>query len=402
MDHLVEKALPGLEYDVIKKVSERLSDIGVIHQDDLQFVEEENIKDLLKPIQVKKLLKFFNELVKKSAVPSLQQEQISEENIIMANPTTSQNECSGMQEILTPGVNWAENFEIPWSSFPKEVLLACTEKTPVQKKHRSEMVRIIANSILRIDQSPGRRHYCPIAQKIVSKYPDTFQDRYGDTVIAGGYMTMMKKIEDTIDNRKRRSCLQDKFISTTSSNEEPFKRKRKTLRDSYGTVNWQPVNLPGEETKESQKERKDFLISEFSKEMRDVEKVKDHMLMTFASQRFFINKGKISIIDIKREWPFLLEESYMLQHYQNLMKQDIREIFSEGIKVKGKKIYDFMKTKSSTPSIAKVLTEIEFSKELLQNLTPETTGSFLLLMAYFKEERENLFQTFKVSSVFFI
>lgn len=195
MDHLVEKALPGLEYDVIKKVSERLSDIGVIHQDDLQFVEEENIKDLLKPIQVKKLLKFFNELVKKSAVPSLQQEQISEENIIMANPTTSQNECSGMQEILTPGVNWAENFEIPWSSFPKEVLLACTEKTPVQKKHRSEMVRIIANSILRIDQSPGRRHYCPIAQKIVSKYPDTFQDRYGDTVIAGGYMTMMKKID---------------------------------------------------------------------------------------------------------------------------------------------------------------------------------------------------------------
>lgn len=84
-----------------------------------------------------------------------------------------------MQKFLTPVVNWAENFEISWSSFPKDVWLTCTEKTPVQKKHSSEMVRIFVNSILRIDQSAGRCHFCLIAQKIVSKYPDTFQDRYG-------------------------------------------------------------------------------------------------------------------------------------------------------------------------------------------------------------------------------
>lgn len=123
-------------------------------------------------------------------------------------------------------------------------------------------------------------------------------------------MMMLKKNEILLTTESDRAAFRINLSVLKAVMKNHKKKKRKTLQDSYGTINWPPVNLPGEETKESQKERIDFLICKFSKEIRDIEKVKDHMLMMFASQRFFISEGKISVIDIQREWPFLLEVIY--------------------------------------------------------------------------------------------
>ena len=80
------------------------------------------------------------------------------------------------------------------------------------------------------------------------------------------------------------------------------------------------------------------------KKKRDAQKVEDAMSKTFANQRYLINIGKHSIVDIQKEWPFLLEENFILKHYKELMNQDIHKLFSEGILVKGKIIYHIYHT----------------------------------------------------------
>lgn len=148
------------------------------------------------------------------------------------------------ESFLVAPYDWAENFEINWDDFPKEILLACESKTRPPNKHISEMIRIIVSRILKIDISPGRRNLRIIAKKIVNKYPETFQDTVIESVIAGGAETMMNKLEDCIDNQKRRSALGEKF-ALPSEDMSP-KKRCKTARDNLGCINWQPVDLPVE------------------------------------------------------------------------------------------------------------------------------------------------------------
>lgn len=124
------------------------------------------------------------------------------------------------------------------------------------------------------------------------------------------------------------------------------------------------------------------------------------MEKTYPSQRFTINNGP-SITNIKKEWPFLLEEEYLLNHYKMLMGHDIYDKFFEAIPMKGKKIVKFMRTKRDC-HIIQYIDVIDNWKEILQNSCLEIVGSILLLMAYFNEDAEVLFQFHKASIYFFI
>lgn len=294
--------------------------------------------------------------------------------------------------------DWAHNFEINWNDFPREILSACEAKMRPLNKHVSEMVRIIVSRILKIDISPGRRNLRIIAQKIVSSYPETFQDSCIESVIAGGATTIMKKLEDCIDNQKRRNALVEKFASPTE--DTPQKKKRKTTRDSLGCINWQPVDLPLGETKESQQNLKSLLIVEFEKNKPDEDFVKSAMSRTYATQRFYINNKK-SITQVRKEWPFLLEENYILLHFEVLVGKNILTLFRENLPVKCQKIYEFMKCQNSKPRITECVNLISHAKERLQNSIPEVLGAFLLLLAYFEEDERFLLQIFKVRKQFY-
>lgn len=49
--------LPTLSETLLSAVADHLSDCGVEEESDLQFVEENDLKELLKPIQCRKLLR---------------------------------------------------------------------------------------------------------------------------------------------------------------------------------------------------------------------------------------------------------------------------------------------------------------------------------------------------------
>ena len=233
---LVMAALPGIEEITVKNVCEKLVTLGVNDISDVEFVESKDVEDVLPLIQCRKLIQYFQKVVK-STNDSLIVEECNKNHPEPSTYILFDNSSSTEQGLCISAApyDWAHNFEINWNDYPREILSACEAKTRPQNKYVSQMVRIIVSRILKIDVSPGRRNLRIIAQKIVSKYPETFQDSCIESVIAGGATTMMKKLEDCIDNQKRRNALVEKF--SLSTEDTPLKKKRKTTRDSMGCIN---------------------------------------------------------------------------------------------------------------------------------------------------------------------
>lgn len=54
MEDLLRSALPGVDEKTIANLDAKLEEVGVISVEDLQYVEENQINTILKPIQLKK------------------------------------------------------------------------------------------------------------------------------------------------------------------------------------------------------------------------------------------------------------------------------------------------------------------------------------------------------------
>lgn len=227
MEELIKKGLPGVDQDIIEKVIVKLKDLGMAVEEDCEYVEESFLTDILKPIQVKKLLSFFakfcsertaasqpviynvdfvesnNLLISKSPIP-MQFSSSSDIHDSCANPSVPSDINDSCVNPSVPSTsqsfqfmqlinkNWAENFNVPWDLFPKEVLEACEKKTRLRKCIYSEMIRLVAEKISRFNPSPGRKILKIIAKKFTQKYPATFEDRCGDTIVADGGTTVAR------------------------------------------------------------------------------------------------------------------------------------------------------------------------------------------------------------------
>lgn len=386
---------------MINNVIEKLVSLGVIHESDIEFVERTDIEDVLPPIQCRKLIQGFQQYIKNKKEPveevdhstqhspTIPSETLAPTCLIFGDSTpVNQN-----VHITVAPFDWAENFSINWNEFPKEITDACLTKTRPENKYTSEMIRMIVAQILKIDVTPGRRNLRVIAKKIVNSFPASFQDTCGDSVIAGGAVTIMKKLEDCLDNRSRRSALMVKFAAP--EDEMPRKKIRKTARDSLGCINWQPNDLPLGEDKASQQKLKLLLIAEFEKDNPNNDFIKSAMAKTYATQRFFINNKK-SVEQIRAEWPFLLDEKCNLSHFEILVGKNILILFKENLPNKCQKIFQFMKTQVSKKRVSNCITNIIQAKEAMKNSMSEILGAFLLLLSYFEEEERFFLQIFKV------
>ncbi|CAL1269952.1 unnamed protein product [Larinioides sclopetarius] len=406
MEELIRQGLPGVDEATIENVIEHLKDLGMIYTEDCQYVEEAYLTHLLKPIHVKKLLSFFkkfssetiaqpnivynlefeeknNKVVTESPVPFFSSSAVPSIIDPLASTSTFDSSFGYVNE---PNKNWADSFIIPWSSFPREVATECDNKKRLRKTVYSEMVRILAENISRINPSPGRNNLRIIAKKVVARYPETFEDRCGDSII-GGCSTLMKKIEHCLENRNRRKDFSDLFEIKTNDS-----KIKKTSRNSYACSNWQPNQLPDGESKASQLQHKNFLLKEHKKLVRDEETIKQLMITTYASQRYTIN-SKNSVKVIKEEWPTLFETDYFINHAALLLgRQSICDTICNNIISKGKIIYDFFKTMQNNSTVSKCLNVIESAKVQLESTIPEIFGGILLIPAFFGEEENALFQ----------
>lgn len=357
LEGLILAFLPMLSQEAVQLTAEKLRECGVESMDHLKYIVEGD-------------LMFLNQINRRMLLEKFKS------NATAAPPQ----HVPGSSDLEAGAVT--ESIPIPWDAFPSELMKACRNETRPQKRDLNEMVRIVSDKIINVTRTPGRKVLREVAAEIVGQYPRTFQDTLNGAVIATGLETLLWKLENCINNKKRPSVAQQK----QQADEEPSTKKPKVTRDSYGCVAWQP-ELPSGETVETQKKKKEMLQTECRLVSRNTSLVKRLMSQTYASQRALIN-GSTSILEVKTNWPFLFEEEHLCNHTATLLGFDASERFDERLEKVGKQIYRYAHTQIKKPGIKMCLKEIEVGRVTKKTTTLEYEAAPLLLLALLGERKD--------------
>lgn len=226
---------------------------------------------------------------------------------------------------------------VPWHKMPPNLMLALSEKKRPKPKERRELVRIVIDDVLSKGRGrPGRAKLREIAKKIVEQYPCSFQDREinGNKVIGTGYDALFIQLENRLENISRPFT----FSSTTRPAEsEDAVRRKSTLSDRYGCVEWQPAieNITELESKQED------LKSGFKTHHLQESYVRKLMTETYSIQRAMINNGS-TVKTVLEEWPFLFEAVHLFDHTSTLLGLPVQTKMAEEMSKKGKSIKDFL------------------------------------------------------------
>ncbi|KAK7899251.1 hypothetical protein WMY93_020104 [Mugilogobius chulae] len=125
LEDAVSEVLPELPAATKSILIEHLQSIGVETYDDLQFIEEADLMTALRPVQARKLLSIWK---RKYQTP----ENSSSSSSVNASPAQSLSllsvspRSSSSSSSTSPGLDtqWDDNFEIPWTKFPDDLMHA--------------------------------------------------------------------------------------------------------------------------------------------------------------------------------------------------------------------------------------------------------------------------------------
>lgn len=222
--------------------------------------------------------------------------------------------------------DWLHQFSIPWNKFPVDLLDKCEKDEKPKHLDRLEMVRVLVDGILIHTKKPKKKALEYLASKIVSKYPESFQDRIGGKCIGSGYSSLSNQLVFRVDNAIRRV---NKYLDTE------IMKKRKALEEekSYGCKDWQP-SIYNEDDMVTTK----TLLQEKFKTGVPLTEVENKMKETYPLQRKDINSNNL-ISDLQKEWPYLFLQPSMFQHFSKLVSMDsnktdlAKEFWEKSLKV---------------------------------------------------------------------
>lgn len=283
---------------------------------------------------------------------------------------------------------------------PNEFVAACQEGKRPEKVHLLASVRVTASAIKQVTSRPGKANLSTIAKAMVAKYHDALGDFIpgygklddGATSLTNRFTRQFENLNRAPGNSLRRKLLihpANDSCEETISSEGTRKRKGLAIvvKDAYGCVAWQP-ELLGEESDESQKKKKEWLIVEFQKaeNSRDRHQTLQFMVDTYPSQRFMINQKLVSVSEISVEWPFLVSPAGLISHFKTLLGFDLSGRFQQHFATKGRLVVEYAQRRGKQQ--AKVIaTTLEARSKVLKNDLPLTFGSFLVLCHLLKEDQ---------------
>uniref|UniRef100_I3KCD3 Uncharacterized protein n=1 Tax=Oreochromis niloticus TaxID=8128 RepID=I3KCD3_ORENI len=360
--------LPTLDREKIICIVEHLTDvIGVQQKSDLLFVEAEDLKPFPTPIQIRKLLLAFKGLCR-----------FSETSSHPPHPSSS--------------TSWVSHLQIPWERFPLRLSHAITRGDRAHPEDRRCMVRIVVEAMQVHCRNPKRASCEEVAKIIVNRYPQTFADftEKGERLGCGHY-SLLRSIKSRVEHVNRDNTTH-RLLPTVM---QPHLKKGRCLVDSYGCINWQPVELPEGETPASLEEKKHILLTIFNSEGPGaVERpdVDDFMCLTYISQRQLINScPSLSVAEIQEQWPFLFTQKGLSNHFYKLTGTDISERLSQALITKGRRIINYFSSQKLkwNLGIRTLIQQIESEGVLTNNKVG--TAAILLMMKYYKEDEDSLF-----------
>ena len=220
---------------------------------------------------------------------------------------TSDSDTSFASTTSAEDLGWLINFEIPWNDFSKPVITACEKGLQPDPLLLNEMKRVLVDSILKVVyHKPTKKEMKAIAIKVVTKYPKSFQNSIAGISLGGSYESLATALYDRSNyiTKRRRSLQGD------------VEKKCNKRKESYGcsAANWDP-NIPA---MQQNIDEQFWLQNEHKKSVQEKEKIKELMASTYPLQRKVIN-DKISVADMKKDWPFFFEENFLLRHYDILV-----------------------------------------------------------------------------------
>lgn len=119
---------------------------------------------------------------------------------------------------------------------------------------RREMIRIVANEMMRRSSRIGKRNSREVAKQMVAKYLSSLQDVIEGDVIGAGYHSLVKQLQNRIENIKRSSTpkIRKRKKFTESDTDEISSEHREAIQDTkFGCTKWDVKFLPLGETTES-------------------------------------------------------------------------------------------------------------------------------------------------------
>ncbi|KAK2905511.1 hypothetical protein Q8A67_007310 [Cirrhinus molitorella] len=389
----ITSALPKLDEDRIKALVERrLLVVGVEDVSDLSYVKEDDIKDILTPLQCRRLIDAFQ-----------RRGSTLEPQPGVLSPLQSPSPISTISFPNLPQCppNWITTFHVPWEKMAPTLQQAISTEKRAAHSDRLEMIRVIVDTIRMQCPNPTRAECSQIAKNIVAQYPKTFADVTDEEELLGsGYTSLLTQIKTRVEHVNRGNVLSRvRRPKRTSKNGGDNSQPKNTCSqvDSYGCINWQLHSLPEGETLDSLEVKRQMLVSLYRKEgPKGAESVKvdDLMDITYLQQRQFINSNPPPrLSDVMQEWPFLFQKRWLFSHFEKLTGIDILSRLTVALQNKGRRIINYFlhqKLKWSG-EIRDLLNEMENDARTLENQDLMATSAVLLLMAFFKESMESLF-----------
>ncbi|KAI7802538.1 hypothetical protein IRJ41_012769 [Triplophysa rosa] len=169
VEDIIKKALPMLQERDYYNVLTHLAGMGVQTDSDLQFVTLEDMKDVIPPIAVRRLIHY----IKKSGEPANVPIQVSD---------------------------WVSSFEVPWEKMTPNLRKCLAQGQRPQKQEHLAMVRTIVDSIRETCLNPTRSHCSEIARRIAEKYPKSFANVTMEGELIGcGYGSLLNQIKQGLN-----------------------------------------------------------------------------------------------------------------------------------------------------------------------------------------------------------
>ncbi|GBN17216.1 hypothetical protein AVEN_87595-1 [Araneus ventricosus] len=191
-------------------------------------------------------------------------------------------------------------FEIPYNKIPKSAISKLERGERPTPAERRQIVRIVVAELLETVPTPRQSQLEPIAKEIVGKYPRSFSDYIGDSVIGGGHSSLLCQLIARVENCRRVSSTQLKqSLSTESTGQKGPEKVCATAK--YGCTEYQP-NFPEGESPETVK--RTTLVEDWKMETRNASVVDSLMDNTYPLLRLDVNK-QLPLALIKENWSFL-------------------------------------------------------------------------------------------------
>ncbi|GAA6101330.1 uncharacterized protein LOC113069875, partial [Tachysurus ichikawai] len=333
--HIILQALPSLSSDILQQIISSLQSSGLQCKEDLKYVQQEDLKDILPVIQIRKLLQMFK---LETEMVTLNLEELPAPSVCSSSLSTASHSETFRPSLTStqmPSISktWAETFQVPWDNMPPEIRTAISTGKRPKPAERRQMVRVLVDEMRKFDLSPTRAQCLTICQRIVREYPNTFGDKFPNgSLIGGGYTSLLLQVKMRVENLNRESS----FVCHRA---KPNSGCKRGPTDTYGCVRFEPQPPPEEtaETIESKRQRlHDIYCHEGTGgvERAEVKTLMETTVCLLCQQLNSIPAP--SVQDIRSQWPYLFHQKSICAHFKLLTDIDVLNAFEMSMKECGK------------------------------------------------------------------